>query len=82
MSDPAFTDPAAAHAHAARLRSAAERVSELALRLDHRVDGLDYHGPAADRLRSATSDRSRRARNLSRELEDLAERLARGAAAS
>lgn len=79
MSDHGITDPAAARAQAANLRAAAERVGELSRRLDQRVEGLDYEGPAATRFRTAMTERSQRARSLARDLETAADRLSHGA---
>ena len=65
-------DPSASAADAAMLRAAAETVDEAARRLDLRVDGLHYEGPAAQHFKSVMGDRHRRAQRTVDGLRELA----------
>ena len=59
--------------HGAMLRAAAHDVSGIADRLGRRVDGLAFHGPAADRFRAQMHERDLRLRRIAHELRDLAD---------
>jgi hypothetical protein len=72
MRDTPTTDPAAARQLAMTLRDSAERVHELAIRLDHHTDALRFEGPAALRLRATMAERKLRAMAISNELRELA----------
>jgi uncharacterized protein YukE len=74
MHDP-HVDPAAMRARAAAIRLNAESLRALGERLDRRVDGLVYEGPAAVRFRAAAVERSHRTRGAVRELDRMADRL-------
>ena len=75
-------DPAAMRAQAATYQSMAEEMRDSAHRLDARVGGMTFRGGAAERLRTATADRSRRARAVADELEHTAQRVLQAAAAA
>jgi succinylarginine dihydrolase len=73
MRDFPSADPAAVRTLAARLRSDAERLHDQAQRLDHRLDALNFEGPAALRLRAAMTERKLRALAVAGELRELSE---------
>lgn len=68
-------DPAEIRRQAALLRSAAETIEILVERLDHRVDAMEFEGPAALRFRAAMEERGRRGHRAARELGELATTL-------
>lgn len=82
MSNPTPIDSAALQAEAARLRSIAEAISERSRRIEQRTATLDFQGPASDRLRAATADRTARATRVAGQLEELADLLLRRAHAA
>ena len=66
---------AQAEDHAARLRIIADAIAEQSQRVDLRVDGLHYEGPAARQFRVAMSERNQRAQNVARRLHEIADRV-------
>jgi|tagenome__1003787_1003787.scaffolds.fasta_scaffold19199913_1 hypothetical protein len=76
MTDPHAGDPAALQAEAARLRSVAEAITQHSRGVDQRLAALDFRGPAADRIRTASSERTVRATRVATQLQDLADQLA------
>lgn len=58
---------------AARLRRLAEDTIAVAERLEREVATATFEGPAAERLRTSTTERSRRLRAAAGELGDLAD---------
>ena len=68
-------DPAEIRRQAAIMRSAAETIELLVERLDQRIDGMTFEGPAALRFKASMEDRRRRGRSVARNLEELATRL-------
>jgi hypothetical protein len=78
MRDIPTTDPVASREMAARLRAGAERVHDLARRLDHRLDALEFEGPAALRVRAEGVERKLRANQIADELRDVAASLSHG----
>lgn len=72
MQDTPISDPAAGRELAMRLRAAGERVHERTRMLDHRLDALEFEGPAALRLRVAAAERKLRAEQISVELREIA----------
>jgi hypothetical protein len=82
MTHAAPIDSAALQAQAARLRSAAEAITDRSRGLEQRTATLDFQGPAGDRLRAATADRTARATRVAGQLEELADLLLRRAHAA
>jgi hypothetical protein len=72
-----LADAAAAREAAGALRIRAEGVAAVANRLRREIDLLSFAGPAADRLRDVTSERSRRALAVAGDLEAAAVELVR-----
>jgi uncharacterized protein YukE len=58
---------------AATLRHASELVTELARRVDDRVQDLHYEGHAAERFRAAMAERSTRAHRIAHQLDAIAD---------
>ncbi len=65
-------NPEAMHAHANRLRMYGNQLYSLAERLQHRIDAIEFEGPAARRFRAEMVERRRRAQRAHQELHDLA----------
>ncbi len=78
MRDIPTTDPVASREMAARLRTGAERVHDLARRLALRLAALAFQGPAALRLRAEGVERKLRANQIAGELRDVATGLSHG----
>ncbi|HWH92297.1 MAG TPA: hypothetical protein VNT03_00420 [Baekduia sp.] len=76
MDDLPSTDSAALHSHGAVLRAGAEDLGRIADRVGHRVDTMEFHGPAADRFRAQMGERTVRLRRIAHELRDVAQIVA------
>jgi uncharacterized protein YukE len=68
-------DPTAMRTRAAAMRQSAESLRALGQRIDRRVEGLRFEGPAAMRFRAAAAERSQRAMGAAHRLDELAERV-------
>ncbi|MBA3746224.1 MAG: hypothetical protein H0W96_01865 [Solirubrobacterales bacterium] len=68
-------DPAAMREQAALVRSAAEAIGTTTDRLQNDIESLVFEGPAAERFREASRERISHARQLTGELQSLAERM-------
>ena len=75
MQDTPISDPAAGRELAMRLHAAGERLNERARALDHRLDALEFEGPAALRLRIAAAEHKLRDEQIAGELRDVATAL-------
>jgi len=73
--DEIHQDPAEIRRQAALLRSASETIETLVQRLDQRVEGMEFEGPAALRFRAVMEERTQRGRSAARELDELATTL-------
>jgi uncharacterized protein YukE len=76
----ALGDPAAMRSEAYALRAQAEALASLAQQLQGRIEALTFEGPAADRFRSAMTERHHEALRLAGELQDLSDYVFRAAA--
>ena len=76
----ALGDPVMMRSEAYALRSQAEALASLAQQLQGRVESVEFEGPAADRFRSAMSDRYQEVVSLAAELQELANYVLRAAA--
>jgi Proteins of 100 residues with WXG len=65
-------DSAALRTQGAALRSAADDVTDIARNVEHRLEEMQFRGPAADRFRAQMDERLTRLRHVSQELDDLA----------
>jgi hypothetical protein len=68
-------------AAAAGLRLRAERIIDVATRVEHSVTVAVYEGPAADRLRCEIADGRRRSLHTAARIQEIADHLLRAAAA-
>jgi hypothetical protein len=75
-----FGDPAAAAAAAAKVRRLADAVGDRSSRLDTRLKGVSFEGPAARRARQRVSDLSARTDTVATVLTAVADDMARAAA--
>ena len=73
-------DPAAMRAAAAALRLRAERIVDVAQRINGAAESAVYEGPAADRFRDATWERRDRLTVAADRVHGVADALARAAA--
>jgi uncharacterized protein YukE len=73
-------DPAMMRSEAYALRSQAEALASLAQQLQGRIESLTFEGPAADRFRSAMTERYQEALRLAGELQDLSQYVLSAAA--
>ena len=63
---------------ATRLRIVAEAIEDQSRRLDQRVEGMHYEGPAARHFRVAMTERHQRAQRVAERLRDMASQLQAG----
>lgn len=73
-------DPAAMRGAASALRLRAEQIHDAAQRIGQAADVAVYSGPAADRLRAATTDRRARLAGAAGRVQEVADLLVRSAA--